>query len=162
MAEFVCTLCGRCCMGMGKYVKIAGVMGNQVIARHEIGKETFHATIERAYRDDFDPDDESPDHPEWCPFLRQIEGEEQYVCIIHATRPQFCRDFVCCRMRIYSTDGRVLGRVRGTTLLSTTDTGLQELWDREMSRLSTENDAEWMEQVRERLETDGYVVEIYD
>jgi uncharacterized protein len=53
--DFSCTKCGRCCFGMGKYVRVIGQMGmNQVVVKHEIANETVYATIPRKYRDDFD------------------------------------------------------------------------------------------------------------
>ena len=57
MAEFECTVCGRCCMGMGRYVKVTGVMGpDKYAAIHGISNETFYPVVLKAFRGDFDID----------------------------------------------------------------------------------------------------------
>jgi len=94
--EFVCDLCGRCCMGLGRYVKVKAVMpGNKVAVVHEMGKETCFATIEKPFRDIFDEDGHPPPHENWCPFLCEIKEGEEYRCMIYETRPEFCRNFQC-------------------------------------------------------------------
>ncbi|MEA2035524.1 MAG: YkgJ family cysteine cluster protein [Euryarchaeota archaeon] len=163
MTEFVCTICGRCCMGMGRYVKVISSMGNgQIIGRHELGKETFYGRIEKPYRNSFDPDNDERDAPEgWCPFLKKI-SDEKYVCIIYNTRPQFCRNFKCCRMRIFDNKGSETGMIKGKATLSTDDSSLNELWAEKIAPIPFTDDKGWMSEVIHILEEKGYSVEVYD
>jgi Fe-S-cluster containining protein len=162
MAEFVCTLCGRCCMGMGKYVHILGNIGpSQIICRHGLGNETVYATIEKQYRDEFN-ETRNPPLPGWCPFLRRREDGETYACIIYQTRPRFCREFKCARIRILDASGRTAGIVKGRRTLSSREPALTALWDQEIAPLSIDDDSEWQRRARRCLERNGYRVEIYD
>jgi Fe-S-cluster containining protein len=147
-------------MGMGRYVKVTGRMGSQLAVRHELGKETFYATIDRAYRDSFNIDDDIPGG--WCPFLRRTSNSEVYACIIHQNRPVFCKKFICCRMRIYNREGRVAGRLRGSTTLLSDDDRLEALWEHKIRSLSTAKAAGWQKTVEEILMDEGYSVEIYE
>jgi hypothetical protein len=158
----VCTLCGKCCMGMGKYVKIKGSMGpNKYICVHELSNETVYATVEKPYRDDFDPDErDTPE--EWCPFLSEGEGEETFVCVIHGTRPKFCRDFVCASMRIYTQDGVEAGKVSVKGSLVSKDDHLNTLWKDQINPIITGNDEAWKAKAVEVLEPEGYRIEVYD
>ncbi len=162
MAEFVCTLCGKCCMGMGRYVNVVGTMGSKVICRHELGEETCYATVEKPYRDDFDPDDPEPLHEGWCPFLYEEEPGSKYVCIIYATRPQFCRNFRCARMRIYDSSGAEAGIVKGRRSLQSENQDFVKLWEEKVAPIAIDDDDAWTEAVKEALEPDGYKIEVYD
>jgi Fe-S-cluster containining protein len=163
MGEFVCTMCGRCCMGMGKYVKIVGSTGpNKVICQHELGKETCYATIEKPYRDDFDHEEDMETLTQWCPFLKRTNDEERYVCIIYQTRPRFCREFKCARMRIYDRENNEIGILKGRRTLSSDNKNLKELWEQKVSPLFMDDDTKWKETVKKILQDEEYLVEIYD
>jgi Fe-S-cluster containining protein len=149
-------------MGMGKYVKIKGSMGpNKYICVHELTNETVYATVEKPYRDTFDPDErDTPE--EWCPFLAEGEEEETYVCVIHGTRPRFCRDFVCASMRIYTQDGVEAGKVSGKGSLVSSDDHLNALWKEQINPISAGIDEEWKTKAIEVLESEGYRIEVYE
>ncbi len=149
-------------MGMGRYVNIVGSTGPpRVICVHELGKETVYATVEKPYRNTFDPDER--DTPkEWCPFLQKGEHEGTFVCIIHATRPKFCRDFVCATMRIYTQDGVESGRVKGHFNLVSSDDRLNALWNERIKPLIARNDVDWKAQAAEIIESEGYRLEVYE
>lgn len=148
-------------MGMGRYVKIKGSMGPKYICVHELSKETVYATVEKPYRDTFDPD-ERDTPPEWCPFLQKGEREGTWVCIIHATRPRFCRDFVCAVMRIYTREGAEAGRVSEKFSLISADERLNALWKERIDPLIAGNDPEWKAQAAEIIASEGYRLEVYD
>lgn len=148
-------------MGMGKYVKIKGSMGaNRYVCVHELSNETVYATVEKAYRDDFDPDErDTPE--EWCPFLQKGEEEGTFVCVIHGTRPAFCNDFVCASMRIYTQDGAEAGKVSEKGSLVSRDDRLNALWKERIAPFATGGD-EWKEKAVGTLEAEGYRIEVYD
>jgi len=150
-------------MGMARYVKVISSTGNgQIAGKHELGKETFYAMVEKPYRNLFDPDNDDRDTPEgWCPFLNKID-DEKYVCIIYNTRPQFCRNYKCCRMRIFDHKGSEIGMVKGKTTLSTDDSSLNELWGEKIAPIQFTDDKGWMSEVIHILEEKGYSVEVYD
>jgi len=148
-------------MGMGKYVKIKGSMGPKYICVHELTNETVYATVEKPYRNAFDPDErDTPE--EWCPFLAEGEEEGTYVCVIHATRPKFCRDFVCASMRIYTQDGVEAGKVSGKGSLVSSDARLNALWKEHINPISAGTDQEWKAKAIEVLESEGYRLEVYE
>jgi len=149
-------------MGMGKYVKIKGSMGpNTYISVHELSNETVYATVEKPYRTTFDPDErDTPE--EWCPFLAEGEEEGTYVCVIHGTRPGFCRDFVCASMRIYTQDGVEAGKVSGKGSLVSSDAQLNTLWKEQINPIITGTDEAWKTKAIEVLEPEGYRIEVYD
>ncbi|WOF15781.1 hypothetical protein F1737_03265 [Methanoplanus sp. FWC-SCC4] len=162
MAEFLCTLCGRCCMGMGRYVKITGQMGSgKYAARHEISKETFYATVDRKHRNSFDPFDRSTP-VEWCPFLIDADEEGNYYCAVHDSIPGFCRNFKCCSYRIFDRDKNSVGRVKGSFNLISDDNDLKSIWESEIKSLSCNDEEEQKEQMISVLSKKGYFVEEYD
>ncbi|MDT8358433.1 MAG: YkgJ family cysteine cluster protein [Methanomicrobiaceae archaeon] len=153
MGEFVCTRCGKCCMSMKPYVKILGRLGPfRFLCRHELGQETREVVIERDCRDRFS--DEENGEGNWCPFLLEDEGDEGYSCAIYGTRPRFCREFACARMRVYGKDGSLVGTLKGKKSLVTADPALQALWE---GSLGTD-----LDEAASRLRGAGYRVEMYD
>ncbi|WP_157200361.1 YkgJ family cysteine cluster protein, partial [Methanogenium cariaci] len=137
--DFSCTKCGRCCFGMGKYVRVIGQMGmNQVVVKHEIANETVYATIPRKYRDDFDFAEARSVTEGWCPFLCEENGE--YPCIIFDSAPRFCKDFTCCRMRVFdAAGGRSVARIKGKGSLLTDDDAFSEWWKTTITVLPDDN-----------------------
>lgn len=159
--RFECTICGRCCFGMGKYVRVVGQMGpNRVAVRHELSNETCYATIEKQFRDDFNLAQAMRVSEGWCPFLRETEDGE-YPCIIHETRPRFCRNFTCCRMRVYSSDGVPVARVKGKSSMLTDDDDFAEWWKKSIASLPCEG-REWEEETSRILASEGFRAVWYD
>lgn len=156
--DFSCTMCGRCCFGMGKYIRLIGQMGmNQVVVRHEISNETVYATIPRKYRDDFDFAEARSVTEGRCPFLREESGV--YPCMIFDSAPQFCRDFTCCRMRVFDAAGKPVARVKGKCSIISDDDGFSEWWKNTIEVLPDEN---WEKKASSILENKGYRAVWYD
>ena len=154
MGEFICTRCGKCCMHMKPYVKILGRLGPfRFICRHELGKETKEVVIERDFRDRFGTDGGGKEN--WCPFLLAGEGDASYACAIYGTRPGFCREFACARMRIYGKTGALLGVVKGRGSLVTEDPDLRALWEEC-------HHGTGLEEAARCLRRKGYEVEVYE
>lgn len=157
---FECTVCGRCCFGMGKYVRVTGQMGqNRIAIRHELSNETCYVTIEKEFRDDFDLADAMGVKSGWCPFL--CESGDGFPCAIYETRPQFCREFTCCRMRVYSSDGVPVARVKSKSSVLTDDKDFTEWWKEHAATLPGDGRA-WEEEVSRLLVAEGYRVVWYD
>lgn len=162
MAEFICTLCGRCCMGMGKYVKISGQIGQgRYAAHHGLSNETFYPSIMREYRDTFSPYDRKTPK-EWCPFLLDADESGKYICVIHDSLPSFCRNFKCYLFKIYNSDNIYVGEVKGKTTLISNDEILNKMWNDEISNISTENMSLWRKSMISALEKKGYFVVDYE
>ena len=156
--DFSCTKCGRCCFGMGKYVKVIGQMGaNQVVVKHEISGETCYATIPRTYRDDFDFAEARSVTEGWCPFLCEEDGK--YPCIIYDSAPKFCRDFKCCRMMVFDAEKTPVARVKGKDSVLTDDDTFSEWWKSTIAVLPDEN---WEDVASSLLEARGYRAVWYD
>jgi len=127
---FTCTLCGRCCMGFGRSVRVLRQTGPQEFrCTVTVTGETFTAQVEDRYLPAFRRPSVQWTNPAACPFLRAEKGT--YVCTVHASRPSFCRDFACCRMRVLR-DGEVVGELKGRLDLRTDDPVLKALWEREV------------------------------
>ncbi|MDD4127221.1 MAG: YkgJ family cysteine cluster protein [Methanomicrobium sp.] len=162
MAEFVCTLCGRCCMGMGRYVKITGRMSPEKYAVfHELSNEIFYPIVMRQYRDEFSLDErETP--LEWCPFLLEKNSSGEYHCAVHDTIPSFCRKFKCYIYKIYNSDRNYAGEVKGKSTLVSKDESLKKIWDDDVMKYPIDNLSLWKKNMFSVLETKGYIVEEYD
>jgi Fe-S-cluster containining protein len=159
---FECTLCGRCCMGMGRYVTIEReVNDTRYICHHGLTKEMFHATVERRYREEFLKNAAGRD-PKWCPFLMGAGNEETYTCCIYATRPRFCREYKCYTVRILNAAGTEVGRVRGRRTLASEDSALLRLWEGTVAPLSAADDARWRRDLKRILEEADYRVLFYE
>jgi Fe-S-cluster containining protein len=159
---FECTLCGRCCMGMGNYVTIERKVNDaQYICRHGLAREIFHATVERPYRLEFMENAAGRD-PKWCPFLMKTGDGETYACCIHATRPRFCREYKCYTVRILNAAGTEVGRVRGRRTLASEDPALLGLWEGTVAPLSAADDAGWRRELKRILGEAEYRVVFYD
>jgi Fe-S-cluster containining protein len=151
-------MCGKCCFGMGKYIRLVGQMGmNQVVVRHDISNETVYATIPRRYRDDFDFGEARLVTEGRCPFL--IEEDGLYPCMIYDSAPKFCKDFVCCKMKVFDTAGKLVARVNGQCSVISDDLGFSEWWKKTIAILPNEN---WEKHASSILEQNGYRVVWYD
>lgn len=161
MAEFECTVCGRCCMGMGRYVKVTGVMGpDKYAAIHGISNETFYPVVLKAFRGDFDIDKKKVEQG-WCPFLMDADDEGKYYCAVHDTIPEFCRKYKCVSMRFYRSE-TIAGSLRGRTTLVSDDGALKSLWDNSVMPFPVDDYAAWKENLKKVLSDNGYTVEDYD
>jgi len=145
---------------MGKYVQVMGQMGpNRIAVSHELSHETCYVTIGKEFRNDFDLAEAMGVKSGWCPFL--LESGEDYPCIIYETRPGFCRKFTCCRMRVYSSDGIPVARVKSKSSVLTDDEDFADWWKRHAASLPGEG-KEWEEEVSRLLAAEGYQAVWYD
>jgi hypothetical protein len=94
-----------------------------------------------------------------CHFL--LRTTEGYACVVYNSRPVSCREFKCCRMRIYRGGKNLAGTIKGRRSLSTTDPDLEKLWNDRIRLLKIEEDEQWDIKVKTVLEDAGYTVELY-
>lgn len=150
---FSCTLCGRCCMGSGRYITVLKQTSPQEYrCREKITHREFTARVDDRHLALFGRPSVQWTHPAACPFLRQ-EGEA-YICTVYASRPLFCREYRCVRMRV-EKDGAAVGELRGKISLKTADAALSALWDEQIVPLDLPDRA-WRLEVARILEDAGY------
>ncbi len=163
MTPFECTRCGKCCMNAGEFLEIEKrLSGRNFACRMKITGERFIAAVEGEHFDLYSDQGFRPPSSRWCPFLRPVAGTEEYICTVHTSRPQICRAFTCCTMRIYDAEGRAVGSVKGRRSLSTSDAALRDCWESGISSIATDDDDSWREQVRAILRDRGYRADSYE
>lgn len=158
-SEFSCTLCGRCCNGFGRYIRIDQQTGTTYRCTLTLTRETFRAIPDPGRSDLLKDRSYFRDHPHACPFLRK-EAEERIICTIHGSRPRFCREYVCCTGRI-GRDNIVCGEMKGRRDIKTDDPNLTRRWSELVSLYGGSDDTVWRQKVQEALQKDGYTVVYY-
>lgn len=154
MGTFICTRCGKCCISLGRYIRIERSLSPvQHYVRNAISGEIILVTIHPDHRALFS---EKPEEG-WCPFLRRDPGG-LFVCTIHENRPAICRNFRCLTMVITSQDGTEVGQVVGRATITTKDTILKELWNNLKKQMPV-SDPGWLEHMQRGLRMHGYAVE---
>lgn len=167
MAEFVCDLCGKCCVSLGPLITIERQLNEQDYYCHsKIDRSLFLAHVDPEYSEEianeYSGESETPSTPEKnpCLFLRKSRQGAGNHCAIYSTRPKVCRDFRCYRMVIYNTEGKVSGRVMGKNTLRTEDTMLVDLWRKHISPVPHANPVLWNEKVSAILAEHGYKADV--
>lgn len=125
MAEFVCTRCGKCCISLGRNIRIQRSL-SQIRHYCHIGitDDIIPVTISPEHRELYATGESDPG---WCPFLRKTMSGN-FTCTIYDYRPGICRKFRCRTMIILDREGREVGHVAGRSSLSTSDICLEGLW----------------------------------
>lgn len=93
-----------------------------------------------------------------CPFLMR-RSAHRHICIVHASRPEICRNYLCSRILILNKDGTRAGRVLpGTRLLTTTDRIVLGLWQSCLRDLPVPDEEAWERLVERSFTRAGYRV----
>ncbi|MDD1659796.1 MAG: YkgJ family cysteine cluster protein [Methanomicrobiales archaeon] len=156
---FRCRICGECCSHLGLVHAI-----REEYANHEyslLNRYTGDVT-----RVSVDPDKTHlldnmsifQREPEACPFLRDDPDNHRVCCIVHATRPDICREFQCWRLLVLDSRGRQAGRVMGRRHLNSDDPVLCGVWEQRVGAISEPDDASWDFRVERVLLEAGYTV----
>ncbi|MGD1004780.1 MAG: hypothetical protein ABR887_05100 [Methanoregulaceae archaeon] len=154
---FKCTQCGTCCMYMGDYIAIERQIGPFEFACCSVSTGTpFIARVDEDKRELFSNPTWSEQHSTACPFLRP--SGERILCTIHETSPGQCKFYRCVVMRIFNSNGGMVGRVTGTLDLHSDDLDLRAVWD-EAKRKIPQSDDVAENQLQKYLENNGYRVE---
>lgn len=153
-----CTRCGKCCISIGRYIRIDRRSGPDILAVMDLTRERFRSRVAPEYRSLSG----MPGGPGWCPFLRKVPGEGTFACTIYPSRPAYCREFRCCRIVIRDRDGKVVGKVKGRRSLESGDPALRGWWKEHVAPLTGTDDTAWTRMVKEKLLVAGYSVELCD
>ena len=93
-----------------------------------------------------------------CPFLRQA-GNKKYVCSVHTSRPELCRQYSCYRILVLDSKDRKIGRVTDASrYFITEDADLRRLWNREIAGVTITDEKCWEVHVEQTLTRAGYRV----
>ncbi|MDD1716251.1 MAG: YkgJ family cysteine cluster protein [Methanolinea sp.] len=162
MAAFTCTRCGKCCISLGRHIRLERSHSPASHScRVQITGELLPVQVHPEFRRLFLSKDPSSFEPSWCPFLRRFE-DGTFVCTIYSSRPGICRTFRCCTMRIIHKGGSEAGRVKGRRDLQTEDPDLREIWNRDILPLGGLPDREFKEKAIQTLDQHGYRLEIME
>ena len=158
--KFDCTRCGKCCMVSGKHIRIERKLGERdYYCRDLISNNLVMTHVESPYLPGFREKGGYQEDEDRCHFL--VRTREGYACVVYNTRPLSCREFKCCRMRVYQGEKNLIGTIKGRRSLSTMDPDLEKLWNDRIRLLGIEEDGQWDMKVKKILEDSGYIVELY-
>jgi hypothetical protein len=154
MATFTCTRCGKCCISLGRHIRIERSLSSvQHYVRNAISGEVMIVTIHPDSRDLFSEEPEEG----WCPFLRR-EQDGRFTCTIYENRPAVCRNFRCLTMVISGPDGTEVGQIVGKATITTRDAALKELWNN-LKKQFLFGEPGWFEHMHKGLVAHGYTLE---
>jgi Fe-S-cluster containining protein len=157
-SAFACTLCGRCCKGFGRYIRITQKIGGAYGCSLTLTKETFMAVPDPGRSVLLSDTSYLLDHPHACPFLRR-DGKDT-ICTIYQSRPRFCRDYICCTGKLLQ-NGVVCGEMKGRRDLRTDDIVLEEQWKALAEKYGALDDPAWRQEIRTVFGSGGYEVIFY-
>jgi hypothetical protein len=144
-------------MFLGDYIVIDRQTGPFMFECESVSTGTpFTAEVDNDKRTIFSDFSFPIKHPTACRFLRP-EGN-LLRCTIHRDSPAQCKFFRCVVMRVLDTRGLLLGTVRGTLDLHSSDPGLRAVWE-EVVRIRPKDDAEAEPWIASFLQGKGYRVE---
>jgi len=142
---------------MGDYIVIEQQIGPFEFACESVSTGTpFVARIDEDKHHLF-LDHTFPDqHPAACRFLRP-DGD-RIRCVIHDSSPCQCKYYRCVIMRIFDSQGCLIGTVTGNLSLHSNDAVLRGLWEAEERRIShlSADEEIWLQKY---LESKGFRVE---
>lgn len=142
---------------MGEIIEIREEMENSSfrIGLSVTGEERI-VSVDLNKRELFRLKDDKTLRPMACPFLRQTSNKK-YVCSIHSTRPELCRQYSCYRILVLDNNERKMGKVTDASRYFITDNAeLRRLWNREIAGVNIPNEKCWEEHVEQTLTSAGY------
>ncbi len=147
-------------MVSGKHIRIERKLGERdYYCRDLISNNLVMTHVESPYLPGFREKGGYQEDEDRCHFL--VRTREGYACVVYNTRPLSCREFKCCRMRVYQGEKNLIGTIKGRRSLSTMDPDLEKLWNDRIRLLGIEEDGQWDMKVKKILEDSGYIVELY-
>jgi len=155
---FVCQCCGDCCSTMGEIISIQEqIHPFEFRIQYTDGEERI-VSVDPDKREFFHIQQQQDNKSIACPFLRQRSSHER-ICMVHASRPELCRGYLCSRILILDRDGKKAGRiVSGTRLFTTEDRKLLELWTSTLRDILVPDDEQWEKEVERVFSGAGYRV----
>ena len=164
MPPFTCTRCGKCCMNFGELIRVERELSNiEFSCRFLITNEVFRARVMPEWREIFRDTTESDANPAWCRFLRRSPDGSGFVCTVHDSNASICREFQCCRMRIFDQKGRQVGKIGGNRSLISEDEELTRFFrEKVVDVIDGSSLRDWLGKAGKILSSAGYRVVIYD
>ncbi len=156
---FTCRQCGECCSSMGEIIEILDVLNPSSfrIGFSVTGEERI-VSIDPGKRKLFHLQDDKTLMPMACPFLLDA-GNKKFVCSVHASQPELCRQYSCYRILVLDSQEKKIGRViDASRYLSTADGNLRTIWNREIAVITIADENCWEEHVDQMLTRAGYHV----
>lgn len=155
---FDCRCCGDCCSTMGEIFSIRKQVGPFEFRIADTTGVEHTVSVDRDKRALFDIGQQGGNRSIACPFLRQRAPCER-ICIVHDSRPELCRNYLCSRILVLGRDEKREGRVpQGTRTFITEDRALLDLWNRSLRDKTIPDDDDWEEYVDAVLTRAGYRV----
>jgi len=110
---FECLCCGVCCRYLGPYHDIYSISSDPYAYFLEFtpSGERMQVRISEGMLHLLSDKEIFEKYPEACPFLRYI-SEEEARCIIHSTRPDYCKKSGCYDYLIRDQDGIICGKIK--------------------------------------------------
>jgi len=96
--------------------------------------------------------------PMACPFMRD-DGNKKFVCSVHTTRPELCRQYSCYRILMLDSGNNRVGRVADASrYFTTTDAELRKIWNEEIANKVISDEKCWEEHIEQIVTAAGYRV----
>jgi len=112
---FECLCCGVCCRYLGPYHEAHPSSSDAHAYEFELEftptGERIRVTIPEEMQHLISDTHFFEEYPESCPFLRYISDNEAR-CIIHNTRPDYCRKSGCYDYLVRDSNGVICGKIK--------------------------------------------------
>ncbi|MDH7594156.1 MAG: YkgJ family cysteine cluster protein [Methanomicrobiales archaeon] len=156
---FFCQQCGECCSHMSRIFTVEEDPQDGTYAMHNAYTgEIDHVRVDPEKIGLFKDREIFRSLPEACFFLRRDPENGLFICTVHGTRPELCREFSCWRLLVLTERGERAGRVMGSRHLASEERALSELWESRIRALPLLDDPSWDREVIRILEGYGYKV----
>jgi Fe-S-cluster containining protein len=154
---FYCQQCGECCSSMGEIIEIIDELDPFVFRiKLTVTNEERIVSVDTEKRNWFRLHDNKMSQPMACPFLWDT-GNSKFVCSIHTSRPELCRQYSCFRILVFDSHDRKIGKVlHASRNFITADADLRRLWNQEIARVTILDEKSWEDHVEYTFSNAGY------
>lgn len=144
---------------MGEIIEIQEEWENFVFRiKFTVTGEERIVSIDPEKRELFGMQDITVLRPMACPFLRKTVNKK-FVCSVHGSRPDLCRQYSCYRILVIDSEERKTGRVtEGSRYFLTFDETLRTLWNDKVANVAITDEKDWEAYVEQTLISAGYRV----
>ncbi|MDR2855485.1 MAG: hypothetical protein LBV40_04955 [Methanomicrobiales archaeon] len=124
---FECLCCGVCCRYLGPYHEAYAVPSDPYVYDLEFtpSGERMQVSVSEEMAHLLSDTSVFEKYPESCPFLRYI-SETEARCIIHSTRPDYCKKSGCYDYLICDQDGIICGKIKSRFVIGA-DEGVSQI-----------------------------------
>jgi Fe-S-cluster containining protein len=133
-------------MYLGDYIAIERQVGPYEFECESVSTGTpFTAIVDDDKREIYLDSTWLDEHPTACRFLRP--SGEHILCTIHGTSPAQCKFYRCVVMRVFDSQGVLIGKVTGTLALHSDNPELRGIWEAALREIP-----EWSADIEARLQ----------